>query len=47
MDYPFVSNASVFKEVVDYPPFKYVVEVVDHPVLVEVLIYIFFWPYPF
>jgi hypothetical protein len=39
---PLVSNVSVFKEVVDYPPFECVFEVVDHPFFVEVLIYIFF-----
>ncbi len=36
-----------FQEVVDYPPFEHVVEIVDHPPLIEILIYIFFWPCPF
>jgi len=44
---PLYFKRKSFQEVVDYPPFECVVEIVDHPPLIEVLIYIFFWPCPF
>jgi hypothetical protein len=33
-----------FQKDMDYPPFEHIVEVVDHPPFVKVLIYIYFWP---
>jgi hypothetical protein len=44
---PFYFKCRSFQEVVDYPPFERVVEIVDHPPLIEVLIYIFLCPCPF
>jgi len=44
---PLYFKCKCFKEVVDYSPFEHVVEVMDHPPFVEVLIYIFFGPCPF
>jgi hypothetical protein len=41
---PFCFTCKCFPEVVDYPPFERVIEVMDDPFLVEILIYIFFWP---
>ncbi len=38
---PFCFKCKCFPKVMDYPPFEHVVEVVDDPLLVEVLIYIF------
>jgi len=36
VDYPFYFKCKNFEEVVDYPPFECVVEVVNHPHFVEV-----------
>ncbi len=47
MDYPFYFKHKSFEKVVDYPPFEHVVEIVDHPFLIKILIYILFWPCPF
>jgi hypothetical protein len=44
---PLYFKRKSFQEVVDYPPFERVVEIVDHPSLIVVLIYIYFWPCPF
>jgi hypothetical protein len=44
---PLYFKHTSFQEVVDYPPFKRVVEIVDHPSIIKVLIYILFWPFPF
>jgi hypothetical protein len=43
---PFYFKCKCFQEVVDYSPFEHVVEVMDQPPFVEVLIYIFLGPCP-
>ncbi len=44
---PLYFKCKTFQEVVDYPPFGHVVEIVDHPTFVKVLMYIFLSPCPF
>jgi len=44
---PFYFKCRSFQEVVDDPLFECVVEIVDHPPFIKVLIYIFLYPSPF
>jgi hypothetical protein len=44
---PFYFKRKSFQKVVDYPPFELVVKIMDHPLFIEVLMYIFLWPCTF
>jgi hypothetical protein len=47
VDYPSTSNIRVFKKLWITHLLNMLIEIVDHPSHVEVLIYIFLWPCPF
>ncbi len=44
MDYPFTSNVKKFKRIQNTHLLNVLIEIMDHPPLIEVLIYIFLWP---